>query len=188
MAIEKLVNSLPGYGVNETTLSCFRARYQGNKNHYLLRQIWRGLNYTETDSSGMPHTFSASMNTSEDLAIERGFGKLIKDGYIELGKRKIPIEELKSTPTEKVVSQMVSYGMRHKAMQVMKGRGYTGFPTGSGDLIKRIKVLDKKSKGKFMELLDAPEIEIEEFEDNEEYITAIAAFMQELYHRNTQKA
>ena len=38
------------------------------------------------------------------------------------------------------------------------------------------------------ELLDNPEIEVEEFGDNEEYITAIAAFMQKLFRRNSQKA
>ena len=188
MAIERLVNSLAGYGVNEKNLSCFRARYQGDINFYLLRQIWRGITYTETESSGILHIFLASMNTSEDLALERSFGKLIKDGYIELGKRKIPIEELKSIPAEKAVSQMVSYGMRHKAMQTMKKRGYTRFPTGSGDLIRRIKALDRKSKDKFMELLDNPEIEIADFKDKGEYIAAVASFMQELYHRNTQKA
>ena len=186
MAIERLVNSLPGYGINETTLSCFKARYQGNKNYYLLRQIWRGLNYTETESSGTPHILLASMNTSEDLALERGFGKMIKDGYIELGKRRITIKDLKSMPAERVVSQMVGYGMRHRAMHAMKRRGYAEFPTGSGDLIRRIKALDEKSKGEFIGLLDNPEIlKVEEFEDNKEYIAAIAAFMQELFRRNT---
>jgi len=189
MAIERLVNSLPGYGVNETTLSCFRARYQGNVNYYLLRQIWCGLTYTETENGqGTPHVFLASMNTSEDLALERGFGKLIKDSYIELGKRRITIEDLRSMPAERVVSQMVSYGVRHKAMQNMKRRGYTKFPTESGDLIRRIKALDKKAKNRFMDLLDSPEIEVEEFEENEEYIIAISSFMQELCRRNTQKA
>lgn len=188
MAIEKLVNSLPGYGINEQALSCFKPKYQGDINFYLVRQIRRGLTYTETESSSMPHIFLASMNTSEDLALERGFGKLIKDGYIELRKRRITIEDLKGMPAEKAVSQMVSYGMRHKAMQAMKRKGYTKFPTKSGDLIRRIKALDRKSKGKFMALLDSPEIEVEEFEDKEEYIAAIASFIKGLCDRNTKNA
>ncbi len=188
MAIEKLVNSLLGYGVNEKNLDCFKERDSFNMNYNMLRQIWLGLNYVETETSGVPHEILSVMNTSEILSLYRGFGKLIRDGHIKKGRRRTKKEELKSMPIEQVISRMISYGCNHKAMAALTKVGYTQFSTKSRDLAKRIKPLSRQVKDRFMKLLDAPKIKVEDLETKEDYITAISSFMQGLYDRNSQKA
>ena len=181
-------NNLPGYGVNEEDLAeCFKSRAQGDKNYHLLKLIWNGISYVETENvSGVPHEMLSAKNTVEILSHYRGFGKLIRDGYIATEDWKITKEQLKEMSAEQVVSKLVSYGCRYKAMSDLREKGYTGFPTGSGDLIKRIRALNKQVKDRFMRLLDIPEPEVPPLGKNE-YIEGIAFLMKKVHKANTPK-
>ena len=61
---------------------------------------------------------------------------------------------LKNMPAELAISKMISYGCRHDALYTMRNRGFTGFPTERGDLIKRIVPFTQQTKDRFMTLLD----------------------------------
>jgi hypothetical protein len=213
-------NSLPGYGIDSSTMSAFRGLGAENfaMNNQLLRQIWCGLNQTEVEGQpGIPHEFLSAMNTLEILSLYRAFGRLMKYGNMELDKERISREQLKQMPAEQAVSKMVGYGCRHQAVQAMRKRGCSYFPTGKGDLIKRIKPFNDNVKDTFMQLLDAPTrtspftvkegrkwdfndpcyrtttpdgkvIALKGVAARDRYIDSISSFMQEVYHRKTQKA
>lgn len=215
-------NSLGGYGVDYGDLSCFRGKGEGrfDMNYKLLRQIWYGLNYVEVPEEvpGIPHEFLSTMNTFEILSLYRAFARLIEYGNIPTGKGKETIskDELKAMPAELIISKMVGYGCRHKALSTMRKRGCDYFPTKRGDLIKRIRPFNRELKDRFRRLLDnrrrttkltEERGEYPDFEDpcyygidarrglltikgyfgRKKYTGAIAYFMERLYNRNTQQ-
>ncbi|MBU0629234.1 MAG: hypothetical protein KKC75_08665 [Nanoarchaeota archaeon] len=212
-------NSFPGYGINYDNLSCFRGKGEGrfDMNYNLLRQIWYGMNYVEVpeENSGVPHEFLAAMNTFEILSLYRAFARLIEKSSIPTGsgKKTISIKELRELPAEIVISKMVGYGCRHQAISTMRQRGWNYFPTGRGDLIKRIKPFGYQLKDRFMKLLHEQKrtteltekrgqypdfhdhcydgkdarmgvIAIKGYPGRKKYTSAIASFMQGLYSRN----
>jgi hypothetical protein len=188
--VKVLENTHPGYGINEKDLkNCFQSRSQGDKNFFLLKMIWHGINYVELEGVyGVPHNMLSSMNTFEILALYRGFGKLIRDGYVGPTKTdRITKEELKEMPAEQVASKLVGYGCKYAAMIALRQKGYTEFPTGPGDLVKRIELFDKQTKDRLMRLLDISEPEVPE-QGKEALYKCTASFMHRLYRANTQKA
>jgi hypothetical protein len=150
-------NSLPGYGVKKKDITdSFKPRYQGDINYSMLRQILYGLNYVEIEGEqGVPHEMLSAMNTSEVLSLYRGFTKLIERGKLPTDKGSVSLDDLKEMSAEEVVSKIVGYGCKRKAMGAMQKKGHTKFPTKPYDLIKRIKPLSEKVKAAFMKLLES---------------------------------
>ncbi len=193
-------NSRPGYGIEEEIFSAFMGRGQKgfDINYNILGQILRGMKYVESaDGRGIPHEILTSMNTAEIAASYRAFAKLIEDGKIETERGyHIKADELRQMPIEKAISEMIGYGLRRSAMGSLRKKGVTYFPTGHGDLARRIKPLSQSVKDRFMALLD-----LSQYPDGinaptkkkgatgkRVYISAICYFMDDVYKRNTQKA
>ena len=194
-------NSQPGYGFEKDRFKAFKANWNTgfDINYSMLGLIWEGMNYVE-NMGGVPSEMLSTMNTGEIAALYRAFGKLAKNGKIEVSPKKyVKAKELQGMKAEDAISEMMSYGCKRKAMGSLRKKGVTYFPTQANDLKRRITPLSQGVKDKFMALFDVSqykEMKIDKATTKKyqagkkEYIAAICELAHDIYERNTatQKA
>lgn len=162
----EMVNDLHNFGVTTENLNPFLYKISGEgrkplddrSNGYVLENAVLGAYNVESldGQFGIPFSMLTRMNTPEILALyigiqQRKYDRAIStrthlfDEAVDLGRTDFP----------RLMSELVGIGYRYRGIQNManEGRGFAGFSTAPGDLIKRMQDIPPEDREKFIQSL-----------------------------------